>query len=91
MNINEESAKESSELLGKTTNKVYLALQGEKYLVGDRFSCADLASAALLAPLCKPTKYGLDWPQKYPKPLTGIIAAYSGRLGWVNRVYKSHR
>jgi glutathione S-transferase len=40
-----------------------LLADGRRYLVGDRFSAADLAFAALCAPLIVPVEYGTPLPQ----------------------------
>ena len=40
-----------------------LLSDGRRYLVGDRFSAADLAFAALCAPLVVPVEYGTPLPQ----------------------------
>ena len=40
-----------------------LLADGRRYLVGDRFSAADLAFAALCAPLVVPEQYGTELPQ----------------------------
>lgn len=41
----------------------YLLSEGRKYLVGDRFSAADLAFASLSAPAIVPTEYGGIFPK----------------------------
>ncbi|HEX8068298.1 MAG TPA: glutathione S-transferase [Thermoleophilaceae bacterium] len=65
------------------------------YLVGDSFSVADLAGAALLAPVV--------WPPEYPDPAWGdegfraalaeLRGSFSGRPGfeWVLETYRRHR
>ena len=77
--------------LTKAIDKLHQHTQQHKYLVGDQFSRADLAVAALLAPLCKPQKYGLKWPKEYPEPLRSTIEKYSNKLDWVDRIYIEHR
>ena len=44
------------------TDRLFGHLEGRRYVVGDRFTRADLTAAALLAPLYRPAKYGLAWP-----------------------------
>ncbi len=46
---------------------------GRRYLVGERFSAADLAFAALSAPLVVPPEYGTQLPQ--PTDLPDHMAA----------------
>ncbi|HHH44182.1 MAG TPA: glutathione S-transferase family protein [Gammaproteobacteria bacterium] len=91
MNINAASAQQGQEHLVQVLDKVHEHLQGKTYFVGDRFSRADLAVASLLAPLCRPAGYGLDWPPGYPEPLAQFVEAQSEKLAWVNRLYKQHR
>jgi len=55
-----------------------LISDGRRYLVGDRFSAADLAFAALCAPLIVPVEYGTPLPQPDVMP-----AAMADRVrGW---------
>ena len=91
MNINEASARIAQEHLTQAIDKVYAHLQGKTYFVGGRFSRADLAVASLLAPLCRPVGYGLDWPQSYPEPLAQFVDGLSEKLAWVNLLYEQHR
>jgi len=62
------------------------------YLVGDRFSVADLAGAALLAPLVRPPAFPYALP-----PLVPALAAWRARLAesrafrWVDDMYRRHR
>ena len=53
-----------------------LLSDGRRYLVGDRFSAADLAFAALCAPLVVPVEYGTPLPQPAIMP-----AAMAERVG----------
>ena len=50
-----------------------LLSDGRRYLVGDRFSAADLAFAALCAPLIVPVDYGTPLPQ--PEIMPAAMAA----------------
>lgn len=63
------------------------------YLVGGRFSLADLAAAAILAPsLALP-----GTPMARPEPMPEALAAWTGSWAdhpgarWVARIYASHR
>jgi len=90
MNINAASTQEGQARITQALDKVH-ERQGNRYLVGEQFSRADLAVASLLAPLCRPAGYGLDWPSAYPEPLAGFVASLSEKLAWVNRLYAEHR
>ena len=48
-------------------------------------------SRRLLAPLCRPAGYGLDWPPAYPEPLAQFVEELSEKLVWVNQLYEKHR
>ncbi len=91
MNINEQSAQLSRKRVERAIDKLNTRLQGRSYLVGDSFSRADLTAAALLAPLCRPEQYGLDWPARYPDVLEGMVAANLDRISWVREFYSKHR
>jgi glutathione S-transferase len=91
MGINEKTARIANKRLGRAIDKVHAHLQNREFLTGDRFTRADLATAALLAPFCRPAKYGLDWPQSFPQPLEAIIAPYADKIAWVNAVYSQYR
>lgn len=91
MDINEASTQIAQQHLAHALDKLHAHLQGRTYFVGNRFSRADLAVASLLAPLYRPTGYGLDWPQRYPKPLARFTEGLSDRLAWGNLIYERHR
>jgi glutathione S-transferase len=63
------------------------------YLVGDAFSVADLAAAALTTPLVRPPERQHLPPIAYPEPLQsfadGIAARPAGQ--WVLDIYRRHR
>ncbi|MEM7401157.1 MAG: glutathione S-transferase N-terminal domain-containing protein [Pseudomonadota bacterium] len=91
MKLDDENVLLIKKRLTKAIDKLYQHTQQHKYLVGDQFSRADLAVAALLAPLCKPQKYGLEWPEEFPEPLRGTIEKFGNKLDWVDRIYIEHR
>jgi glutathione S-transferase len=91
MNINNESVKESKLRLETALNRINIHTKSKQYLVGDNFSRADLAVAALLAPLFCPEGYGLDWPKSYPKTLQDYIFSISKQLVWAQGIYSRHR
>ena len=91
MNINAESAQQSRQKLDQATDKVFSHLQGKEFMVGNQFTRADLAVASLLAPLCMPSKYGLNWPERYPEELNELVASYADKLRWVTEMYEGCR
>ena len=72
-------------------NKIDEHLQNNAYLAGEKFSRADLTAASLLAPLCQPNGYGLEWPKETPKRLKIIADEMADKLKWVDKVYKKYR
>ncbi len=91
MAIKEPEVTRSREKLDFALEKLEGALEGKQYLVGDRFSRADLAAASLLAPLFMPAGYGLEWPREVPSPLRAWIDEHQAQLAWPRRIYEMHR
>ena len=63
------------------------------YLVGDRFTVADLTAAALFSPLVAPPEFPYPLPDAVPRPLAEFRESVSDRAGfrWVLDVYRRHR
>jgi glutathione S-transferase len=64
------------------------------YLVGDRFSVADLTAASLLAPVAMPPEYpDAPWRRALPAELEALRETLSERAGfqWVREMYRRHR
>jgi glutathione S-transferase len=69
-----------------------IAADPARYLVGDRFTLADLTAASLLAPLVAPPKSPYHGPSLGPE-VEEARAAIRGRPSWhwVERIYRDHR
>ena len=67
--------------------------QGSGYLVGDAFSVADLALAAILAGATNPPNSEMDRPEPRPAALDAWTAQWSEHPGmhWVLDMYRRHR
>lgn len=91
MKLNQRTSQIALKQLDRAIDKLDAHLQNREFLVGDRFTRADLAVASLLAPLCKAEKYGVDWPQRFPESLEKISESYSGKTAWVKRLYADYR
>lgn len=102
MKINQDSVQESKEILQHSLDKLNTFLDietsdqnqlssGKRYLVGDRFSRADLSVAALLAPLFIPKEYGLNWPETFPPDIQDLIQTYSSQLTHAKQCYATDR
>lgn len=63
------------------------------YLVGDRFSVADLAAAVILQPVALPDEYPVSFPQPRPPSLEKWLARWADHPGceWVREMYRRHR
>ena len=63
------------------------------YLVGGRFTVADLTAAATLATCIDPPDSDMERPTPHPRGLADWLAAWQGHPGaaWVLEVYRKHR
>lgn len=70
-----------------------LLADGRKYLVGDKFSRADIAVASLLAPLALPAKHPTYAAMQHPPRLASDVAEWNQRpaLNWTRDIYAQHR
>ena len=70
-------------------------LENRRYLVGDRFSRADLTLAALAAPTWRPPEHSTYWPpdELYPHEITAFRARFANTRTreHVLRMYREHR
>jgi glutathione S-transferase len=66
---------------------------GQKYLVGDRLSAADITAAALLAPLVCPDEHPVYGSPRYRVGVAPLTAAWQERpaFRWVRDMYREHR
>ncbi|MFT7560443.1 MAG: glutathione S-transferase [Flavobacteriales bacterium] len=89
--ITDESVSETVAELKAVISEMRNNMDSEHYIVGDKFSRADLAFASLLAPLFRPGKYGGESPSYYPEKLENIIAEFDEVKPWVMEIYSRHR
>lgn len=91
MNINTESAKQAGERFLAAVDKLDHALTDRRFLVGDRFSRADLTACALLSPMVLPTDKQAS--ESFPEAVLGLRNQHRGRryFGWVQNVYANYR
>jgi len=90
MNISKQGFLESKARLELAVEKVAAQVLLGSHLAGPQFSRADLAVAALFAPLCRPSGYGVNWP-KMPAELEQFAEPYHEILEWVNQTYHHYR
>jgi glutathione S-transferase len=64
-----------------------------EYLVGGRFTVADLTAAALFAPLVDPPEFPYEMPDPWPAEWEELRSSLADRPGyrWVGETYRRHR
>lgn len=90
--VTADAAAESLTAIRGFMDRVEAELQPSGYLVGDRFSVADLSAAALFTPLiCPPERQYA--PASMTAPLLAVQAELDARPGgaWVHEMYARHR
>ena len=70
-----------------------LLADGRSYLVGNRFSRADIAVASLLSPLVLPEQHPTYAGLVHPPRLAATVSNWADRpsLKWVREIYAKHR
>ena len=93
MRINTAGAELGRQKTTAALDRIEQELQPSGYLVGDRFSVADLTAAALLSPLVAPPEFPYPWPGPPPEPWATCRAALAERRAfqWVAEMYRRHR
>jgi glutathione S-transferase len=93
MGIDAAGAERSRAKTFAALDRLEAELQPSGYLVGDRFSVADLTAAALFAPLVMPPEFPYPLPQPLPKPAALLRTSVADRPGfrWVEETYRRHR
>jgi glutathione S-transferase len=87
-----ERARDAEEKVILALDRLDSELEGREYLVGDRFSVADLTAAALLYPFVLPPQ--TPWrPTRLPEPWIAFNEEHRGRHShaWVEEMYRRHR
>jgi len=64
-----------------------------RYIVGDAFGVADLAAAALLAPIANPAHPDMQLPEPRPESVREVQARFAAHpaIAWVRETYASER
>jgi len=91
--INPEDAEVARQKIEAALDRVEAELQPSDYLVGDRFSVADLTAAALLFPLVRPPETPRMMPPPLPPAFESFRDSASGHAGfrWAQEMYTRHR
>jgi glutathione S-transferase len=93
MKIDVAGAAQSLAKVHAALDRIETELQPSGYLVGDRFSVADLTAAALLLPVVFPPEFPYPPPGPLPAPVARWRDALAGRraFGWAAEMYRRHR
>jgi glutathione S-transferase len=93
--ITEETVGVARDKLKAAFDRLESEIGGGGYLVGDRFSVADLTAAAILGHLVLPRNYPYPtWaPEDLPPALRELRSSFASRPGfdWVLEMYERHR
>src|SRR5438046_1531673 len=92
MKIDEARTARSREKVVAALDRIEAELGPSGYLVGDRFSVADLTAAALFYPLVQPPEFPYPWPP-VPAWFDEYRATFAARpaFNWVAETYRRHR
>jgi glutathione S-transferase len=88
--INAADAAASKRELAAALDRITAELQPSGYLVGSRFSVADLTAAALLFPLAWPAELQYDYPDPPDSPFLRTFEGHPA-LDWIRQIYSRHR
>lgn len=93
MRINQRGYDRSLARLSEALDRLDAKLTTSRYLVGDRFTVADLTAAALLAPLVQPPEAPFQFPGEVPEAFSAFCAAFEQRpvMEWIRTIYREHR
>jgi len=74
-------------------DRIAAELGPQGYLVGDRFSVADLTAAALLYPLVQPPEHPYQAPGPMPAAAAALRASFANHpaFRWAEDLYRRHR
>jgi len=94
LNLTEEAFAESCASLREACRHLEGILHGRDYLVGDRFTVADLTAAALLAPMAMPAEAPHTPRGRLAEPIAAFLAEWEREtplLAWSREVFRKHR
>ena len=91
MKIREPEVTESRKLLEESIEVLAREYAERPFLVGEKFTRADLAAASLLGPLIMPPEYGLQWPDTMPEPLQSWVDQQVPLLSRYSQLYADFR
>ena len=79
--------------LGPILDRLESIIGPSGYLVGNQFSVADLAAAAVMTAIIRPSQFPYPLPEPWPAALVDLRGSISERAGfrWVVDIYARHR
>ena len=93
LGITEEAASADRDITAAGFERIARDVGSGGYLVGNRFSVADLTAAALLSPAVMPPEFPVKIPAPRPPALVAWTERWSAHPGgqWVLETYRRHR
>ena len=93
MQINPDGAEFARTKVVAALDRIEAELQPSGYLVGDRFTVADLTAAALFFPIVMPAEFPYPLMTPLPPSAARLRDALAGRRAfqWVGEMYRRHR
>lgn len=93
MKINDRTAARAQVTMEKLLGELAEAYRQSSFLVGDRFSRADLAAAALFSPMFQPPQYPVPWPdpKKLPADMQWWLDKHRDQLQPLEAMYRDYR
>ena len=83
-------AERSEKKISDALDRIAAELGPDGYLVGSRFTVADLTAASLLYPLAWPAELQYDYPDPPDSRLLKSLRGHPG-VAWVREMYRRHR
>jgi glutathione S-transferase len=93
MKIDAAGADEGRTRTFAALDRIEMERQASGYLVGDRFSVADLTAAALLSPVVMPPEFSYPWLTPLPAGAAKFRESVASHpaFAWVSSIYRRHR
>ena len=94
MDLGKDQGEESKRIIEQELDWIDgLLSNGGSFLVGDKFSRADLTAASLLAPIASPKKHPVYNDIALPPKMTSDMKTWQERpaIKWVNEIYSQYR
>ena len=89
--VTADGAERSRAKIEAALDRIETERRGGPYLVGDRFTVADLTAAALLYLLVSPPEFPYPVPQRQPSGAFWDALARHPALDWIREIYRRHR